>query len=615
MAEDRVESRETNWRQLLPWTAIFQGFRVALDVNKLLLAALGIVAMALVWWVLAALFYWGATKPEWPTSYKSKDDPFTHFKEDRQAWNLLHEAAGNQEFKYEPEDFADTEEDYEVIKNLVPKVRELAARGKLFEDVRASFQTPVAITIDGKTYEAPVTDKRVRNAWRLRNDPIKPYGRMRTLPFYEDRGANPFLLVMGREVRVDDEGNKHLAPWEKGQFLEWLTTKQAPVLLEPIIKMLRPVVYLLNPNAGTVGKIYFLLVMICTVAIWGVIGGAITRIAAVQVARQEKIGIREALSFAVKRYLSYISAPMVPLIIVLVLTLIMILFGLFQMIPFVGDFFDIFWIVMIIFGIIIAGLLLGLVGWPLMSATISTEGTDSWEAVSRSFSYVFGAPWHYIFYSAVALVYGAVLVFFVWFMGSAAVYFAKWGVQQTPWIQTVNRDPSYLGAYAPTSFEWRSMLLEGAKGGDQMVVDDQGRINPDAYKVFNSETDYEGPNRLKWYNKFAAFVVMLWLWLFFLLILGFGYSYFWSSGTIIYLLMRRKVDDTEMDEVYLEEEEPESPYSAGSILPETKPASPAPQPAGVTMVEAPTLRTPPKEEPAVPPPPSGDGNPPPASNP
>jgi hypothetical protein len=615
MADDRVESRETNWRQLLPWTAIFQGFRVALDVNKLLLAALGIVAMALVWWVLAALFYWGAEKPEWPKAYKSKDDPFTHFKEDRQAWNLLHEAAGNKEEKYEPEDFADTEEDYEVIKKLAPKVREMANQKKSFEDVRAAIPGPVEITIDGKTYEAPVTEKRVRNAWRLRNEPVKPYGRMRTLPFYEDRGANPFLLVIGREVRVDDEGNKHLVPWERGQFLEWLTTKQAPVLLEPLIKMLRPVVYLLNPNAGTVGKIYFLLVMICTIAIWGVIGGAITRIAAVQVTRQEKIGIREALSFALKRYLSYISAPMVPLIIVLALTIIMILFGLLQMIPVLGDLLDIFWIVMIVFGTIIAGLLLGLVGWPLMSATISTEGTDSWEAVSRSFSYVFGAPWHYIFYSAVALVYGAVLVFFVWFMGSAAVYFAKWGVQQTPGIKWADRDPSYLGAYAPISFEWRSMLLEGAKGGDQLIVDDQGRINNHAYEVFNGETNYDGPNRLKWWNKIAAFFVMLWLWLFFLLILGFGYSYFWSSGTIIYLLMRRKVDDTEMDEVYLEEEEQESPYSAGSVLPDAKPATAGTAPQQpVTMVEAPTLRTPPKEEPAAPPP-SGDGNPPAASNP
>jgi hypothetical protein len=227
---------------------------------------------------------------------------------------------------------------------------------------------------------------------------------------------------------------------------------------------------------------------------------------------------------------------------------------------------------------------------------------------------VFGAPWHYVFYSLIALAYGAVLVFFVGFMGSAAVYFAKWGVQQTPGIKMADRDPSYLFAYAPTSLEWRSMLLKGAKGGDQLIVDDQGRINSESYKKFvGDDPNYSGPNQLKWYNQIAAFFVMLWLWLFFLLILGFGYSYFWTASTIIYLLMRRKVDDTEIDEVYLEEEDQESPYSAGATPPATKPAPAAQPPSNITMLETPTLRSPPKEESA--PPPSGDGNPPPAGNP
>src|SRR5260370_21080041 len=156
--------------------------------------------------------------------------------------------------------------------------------------------------------------------------------------------------------------------------------------------------------ASAPGGLFLWLVMICTGAIWGGIGGAIPGTAAVQGARQEKIGAREALSFAVKRYLSFIAAPMVPLIVVLGIVIIMILFGFVQMIPVLGDALDLLWGLMLLFGIIIAGLLLGLLGWPLMSATVSTEGTDSWEAVSRSFSYVFGAPWHYIYYSAIALV-------------------------------------------------------------------------------------------------------------------------------------------------------------------------------------------------------------------
>ena len=47
-----------------------------------------------------------------------------------------------------------------------------------------------------------------------------------------------------------------------------------------------------------------------------------------------------------------------------------------------------------------AVLLLGLIfGWPLMFSTISTEGTDAFDAISRSYAYVFQRPFHYLFYT------------------------------------------------------------------------------------------------------------------------------------------------------------------------------------------------------------------------
>src|SRR5205085_2143731 len=76
--------------------------------------------------------------------------------------------------------------------------------------------------------------------------------------------------------------------------------------------------------------------------------------------------------------------------------------------------------------------------------------------------------------------------------------------------------------------------------------------------------------------------------LIFLMVVGFGYSYFWSESTIIYLLMRRKVDDTDLDEVYLEEEETEDAYSHPITTSTTVPAPAATE--GVSMVESPTLR-------------------------
>jgi hypothetical protein len=311
-------------------------------------------------------------------------------------------------------------------------------------------------------------------------------------------------------------------------------------------------------------------------------------------------------------------APLFPLAFALIVLIFMILFGVPHLIPWFGDVVwdGLLWWLMLICGLVMAVTLVGLVGWPLMSATISTEGTDSWEAVSRSYSYVYQRPWHYIWYGLIAIAYGAVLVFFIGFMGSLTVYLAKWGVSKNPFVSMANREPSYLFVYAPSSFGWRTLLLEGATVHGQKIVEN-GAINPDAYADYLGHprpdgTKYEWPDKdkeaLSGANKFGAFLVALWLGLLFLLMLGFGYSYFWSASTIIYMLMRRHVDAAEMDEVYLEEDEQEGPYG-GHFTPPAPGASTAVKPpASVTMVEAPTMRapasqTPPPTTPIITPPP------------
>src|SRR5437588_4550255 len=92
-------------------------------------------------------------------------------------------------------------------------------------------------------------------------------------------------------------------------------------------------------------------------------------------------------------------------------------------------------------------------------------------------------------------------------------------------------------------------------------------------------------------NKIGAGMVSFWLALFFLLILGFGYSYFWSVSAIIYLLMRKKVDRQEMDEIYLEDEG-EAGYAGPLTAPAAGPPTPSRPSTSLTMVEAPTLKPP-----------------------
>ena len=67
----------------------------------------------------------------------------------------------------------------------------------------------------------------------------------------------------------------------------------------------------------------------------------------------------------------------------------------------------ILWPLVLVAAFLMAVLLLGLLfGWPLMWAAISAEGTDSFDALSRTYAYVFQRPLRYLFYIIVAGIIG-----------------------------------------------------------------------------------------------------------------------------------------------------------------------------------------------------------------
>ena len=226
------------------------------------------------------------------------------------------------------------------------------------------------------------------------------------------------------------------------------------------------------------------------------------------------------------------------------IVILSVLYGLIHLIPVVGDIADsVAWPFLMLLGFGQAILLIGMVGYPLMYATISAEGSDTFDALSRSYNYVLQSPWNYIWYSIVAIVYGAVLVFFVGFVGSMVVYLTKWSVGLTPGTEYfASRRVENLFIYAPTSFGWRDLLI-GVEPG----------MDPDARVASLASSFY-------WWNYLSAAFVSFWVTLIFLLVIGFAYSYYFTAFTKIYFLMRRKVDDVDLDEVYLEEDEPDEPH-------------------------------------------------------
>lgn len=417
----------------------------------------------------------------------------------------------------------------------------------------------------------------------------KVRGLMRIDPWHENRGGNPYL-ILGEAIKTRGE-----SVVGDGRFIATFVRDDAPVILEPLVKFFLPVVYLFDARAGGFDRLYLILVILWTLLVWGFFGGAICRIAAVQIARNERITLRDAILFTKDRCWSFVAAPVFPLVLVAMLTILLMIFGWIEWIPWFGDVFaGVFWPIVILIGFVMAIVLVGLVGWPLMIATISTEGTDSFDALSRSYSYVYQAPWQYIWYGLVSIVYGAVLVFFIGFMASAMIFLGKWGVSSAIGLSSADpktdREPSYLFYYAPTSFGWRDLLISS----NARFVEERTKIEYDGRPVRRLEFREQYRQEITPMNTLGAILVSIWVYPFFLLVIGFGYSFFWTASTMIYFLMRQHVDDTEIDEVHMEEEDMEDPFLKPALPPEPAPGGGAPSKPGtvsLNVVEPPPSST------------------------
>ncbi len=325
--------------------------------------------------------------------------------------------------------------------------------------------------------------------------------------------------------------------------------------------------------------LYFLLFFAWFLLLWAIFGGAVSRVAAVQVARDEKISIRQALRFSTGKVLSYVFAPLIPILIIAAIGLILAVLASLISLPW--GFGGVWSIVVgaLFFLALLAGLVmmltaLGLVGGGhLMYPTISVEGSDSFDAVSRSFSYLYARPWQLAFYSFVSLVYGAVTYIFV----RIAMYVL---------LQLVH---SSIGL-----FQWGT-------AADGTPVVDAMWPQPSSFMKLAFETNFDtlGPLQAT-----GAFLMAFWIYLAIAMLGAYAVSLYFSSSTVIYYLLRKDVDATEMDEVYVEPNDEEfvetAPASSAEVVTPSAteaaaptPAEPQGQPADVPIAPPSTEQTPP----------------------
>ena len=277
--------------------------------------------------------------------------------------------------------------------------------------------------------------------------------------------------------------------------------------------------------------IYFILIamVVC------ISGGAICRSAALEFARGEKPGLTESLGFGLKKFKSLVTAPLVLTAITAGFGAVVYLAGLIGNISYAGELFIALTLAAaLVFGLLTLLFLIGsIAGANLVFPVIAYEGSDGYEAISRSFCYVYTHSWWMFFYTAIAAAFGTISYLFVRLFA--------FGLLITTYTLIdfgIFNQPEMPGKLARI---W---------------------ARPDFFNLVGHTPDPTGAT-----ESIAAFIIYITVLLVVGLVVAFVISFYFCSSTIVYALMRRKVDNVDMSRVYtpLEQVGRQGPDSSGRI--------------------------------------------------
>ena len=252
--------------------------------------------------------------------------------------------------------------------------------------------------------------------------------------------------------------------------------------------------------------------------IWSVFAAAVTRLAALEFARGEKAGLKDSFSFVMRKFWSYFWSPLTPVLGVLFFIACNVIGGLLGKIEFAGEIaVAIGFPLAIISGFIIVFLgFVGIIGFFLMFPAISSEGSDAFDAISRAYSYVLSRPLHFLSLLITIIICGSILSFI-----------ASYGaclIMKTSYF-TVG-----LGMGGKLN-EIRDFIAGLSGAGDTIMS-----LNPISMRI-------------------AALFFMLYIVLIKIIVGSIIVAFAGSASTIGYLILRKDVDGTELDDVYIEENE------------------------------------------------------------
>lgn len=546
-----------NWRQVFPFTHIFRAFRIAIHPSKMILAMLAMISLYLGGRFFDA--FWPMPHRALPMEIEAYQKCATNkiFKEQREKvrTEITREYA---ELIRETKRVKTDPKDLEGMDDRV-KSHDAAKSGRFLKEV--NFYIVDTFINNEKERASLKRDNQLKRndadkvqiAAEYEADLAKAYDEARdNLKVVEAvKGVGPFQAFFHYQALcLSDIINSVLA----GNVMGGVSNdNDRPGIIRAIVNFVT-----VAPSWALKNHpLYFFLYGALFLCVWSLFGGAISRIAAVHVADEgKKLSLRQGLDFAIHKFLSFVSAPLIPALIVLIIGAAISLVSFVLMgIPVISTVGQIVvgaaLILALIGGLIISLVIIGMAGgFNLMYPTISIEGSDSFDAISRSFSYVYARPWRMFFNTLVGVAYGSVCYLFIRFI---------------IWLILLS-----------THFFIGLLVFQKADDGGNLL----NAIWPaPTFASFSSAYD---PVSATVPMQVASFFFHFWVYLVVSVMGAFLISYYFSMNTIIYYLLRKDVDSTEMDDVYWEE--PEEEFAEKSVSGESMSESDAP--AGQTPENA-----------------------------
>jgi len=469
-----VTMRGIDWRQTLHFTELFRGFRIATQPGKIMTALLLVILMFVVGWVLDGLVGGQRVVPG--------------------EFNMYVEAPGVEAFHEQR------------------RQRQEAVREDLAWLLRRELEAPYA-----EASETAAQNDRWRAAERMIQSKVDDADRraalMRDLRELRPRG----VFATALEIKVESFGNLIQAAWGAVSALDWqrlglsqLDPRQ-PLNPETALGAVRTVALAL-PGWLWATQPWFLVIWTALfILVWSLLGGAISRLAVVEAATGERVGMSAGIRFAFRRWLSFVLAPLLPLLFFGLIALALMVGGLLFHVPGLDILAALLWGLAIGAGIIIA---VGLIAWTgavnLMYPALAAEATDVFDAISRSYSYVVTRPWKFLWRLLVALIYGTITYAFVGLVMYLTAYVARQAT--AAWSA-----PFAAMLPMPEFGDLRGGLGETNLGGTDLV---------------------------------ASVVIRVWFMLLISVIAAYAISYYFAALSLMYLLLRRDCDGTDLSQVH-----------------------------------------------------------------